>query len=58
MRIKVIIDKFSSKGGLKDKVILEDNEELQKNLYEFMGGTDYDVVSKIMNEVKTVERSA
>jgi len=50
MKIKITIDKFCSRKGLKDKMTIEGHIPTAKEIYEFLGGRDFEVVDKIMRK--------
>jgi len=42
MEIKVIVDKFCQKKGLKDKMMLDMTKPIVPQIYEFLCGNKYD----------------
>lgn len=48
MRIKIIVDKFSSRKGLKDRMVIEGRLPTAQEIYEFLGGRDFEIIDKMM----------
>lgn len=53
MRILIIVDKFSSKKGLKERMEYDPNSPKPwvEQLYEFLGGKDFEIVDRIMRNI-------
>ena len=45
--LRIVVDKFSSRKGLKEK-ITSDRMFTAKEIYEFLGGRDWEKVNEIM----------
>lgn len=51
MNVKIIVDRFSSRKGLKEKMVIKGRLPTRKEIYEFLGGRDYEIVNRLMEGI-------